>query len=89
MSQLERNYATRQKIGNSAHTYKPISNHFRGGFGRKPDADSTVKVLDLPDSDVLEGGSNVLYEALLEVLPIVPLESELVVMGDDNSHRER
>jgi hypothetical protein len=62
-----------QKIGNAAYTYEPVSNRFERDFERESDADSTVKVLDLPDSDIREGGPNVLNEALLEVVSIVPL----------------
>jgi hypothetical protein len=62
-----------QKIGNAAYTYEPVSNRFEGSFGLESDADSAVKVLDLPDSDIGEGGPNVLHEAMLEVVPIVPL----------------
>jgi hypothetical protein len=45
-----------------------------------------VKVLDLPNSDILESGPNVLNEASLEVIPIVSLKSQLVVMGDGTTH---
>jgi hypothetical protein len=62
-------------------------NYLGGGFGREPDADSTVEVLNLPNSDILEGGPNVLHEALLEVVPIVSLKGKLVVMGDDTTHQ--
>jgi hypothetical protein len=62
-----------QKIGNAAYTYEPVSNRFERDFERESDADSTVKVLDLPDSDIREGGPNVFNEALLEVVSIVSL----------------
>jgi len=61
-------------------------NHLWAGFGWKPDADATVKLLDLPNYDILEGCPNVLPEALLEVVSIVSLKGELVVMGDDTTH---
>lgn len=75
-----------QKVSDPAYTHEPVFNHLWGGFGREPDADSTVEVFDLSNAYIFEGSPNVPNEALLEVSSIVPLESELVVMGDGASH---
>jgi hypothetical protein len=45
-----------------------------------------VEILDLPDSDILEGTPNVFYEALLEVIAVVALQSQFMIMGDDTTH---
>jgi len=60
--------------------------HLDGNFGGKLDADSTVEVFNLPDSDIFESGPNILNEALLEVVSIVSFKSKLMVMDDDASH---
>ena len=52
----------------------------------KLDADSTVEVFNLPNSDIFESCPNILHEALLEVVSIVSFKSKLMVMDDDTSH---
>jgi hypothetical protein len=47
-----------------------------------------VEILNLPDSDILEGTPDILNEALLEVIAVVALQSQFMVMGDDTTHAE-
>ena len=48
-----------------------------------------MEILDLPNTHISQGSSNVCDEALLEVVSIVTLQGEFVVVGDGDSHDGR